>query len=146
MSVFQGRNRLIRIGAFVVAGCLFLLAACSNQAAQPPTTATAPDTTVNATGAAVTSSDPIVTLQIQSINLETGTGIWRLDVLVVSAANGSDLPTPVNDSLGKVVTVMSDQNLSGFKANDVVNAKLKDVGDPDQPSAVVLYIYDVVKP
>ena len=128
-------------------GGLFILAACSNPPVPSTTPNETPVTTEKPDEPAANTSDPIVILKIQSIAYSPGaSGAWRLDVRVESTLGGSDLPTPVTNSLGEVVTVMSDQDMSQFKAGDTVNAKIKDVGDVDLPAAVVLYVYDMVKP
>jgi hypothetical protein len=126
--------------------CVVIISgACrSNSTRITPTTPAS--TTSGPGGGTVIGTDSIVILKIQSIaNASAGSGSWKLDVLIENTLSGNDLPNPVKDTLGKVVSVMTDQDMSSYKVNDVVNAKIKDVGDVDLPGAIVLYIYDVAK-
>ena len=93
-------------------------------------------------GGAVINTDSIVTAKIQSI-AKASADTWKLDVLIENTLGVNNLPNPVKDSVGKVVSVMTDQDMTSYKVNDVVTAKIKDVGDVDLPGAIVLYIYDV---
>jgi hypothetical protein len=53
------------------------------------------------------------------------------------------LPNPVKDSVNKVITVVTDQDMTAFKTNDVVKAKIKYVGDVDIASGTSLYLYNI---
>jgi hypothetical protein len=66
-----------------------------------------------------------------------------MNVLIQSSTNVGDLPNPVSDSIGKVVIVVSDQDMSAYKVNDTVTVKIKYVGDVDIPAGISLYMYNV---
>jgi hypothetical protein len=66
-----------------------------------------------------------------------------MNVLIQSSTNVGDLPNPVSDSIGKVVIVVSDQDMSAYKVIDTVTAKIKYVGDVDIPAGISLYMYNV---
>ena len=129
---------------FTVLLCLTLITtvisigACrGNSTPAPPT-----PTPGSPGGGAVIKTDSFVTARIQSI-AKASADSWKLDVLIENIQDVNDLPNPVKDSFGKVVSVMTDQDMTSYKVNDVVTAKIKDVGDVDLPGAIVLYIYDV---
>jgi len=114
----------------------------------PKTTATTTPTTTATTpgipgGGAVINSDSIVTAKIQSITGQSAGYPWKLDVLIQNTVDVGTLPNPVKDSAGKVVTVVTDQNMTSYKVNDVVTAKIKNVGDVNTPGGISLYMYNV---
>jgi hypothetical protein len=109
----------------------------------PKTTATTTPTTTATTpgipgGGAVINSDSIVTAKIQSITGQSAGYPWKLDVLIQNTVDVGTLPNPVKDSVGKVVTVVTDQNMTSYKVNDVVTAKIKYAGDVNIPGGISL--------
>jgi hypothetical protein len=123
----------------VVALALILMAAAG---ACTSSTTTTP-TTTRPGSVAVINSDSIVTAQIQSITAQSTGYPWKMNVLIQSTTNVGDLTNPVSDSIGKVVTVVTDQDMSAYEVNDVVTAKIKYVGDVDIPAGISLYMYNV---
>lgn len=95
-------------------------------------------------GGAVINSDSIVTAAIQAIRQQTSGYPWELDILVQSSTDVDSLPNPTKDSVGKVITVKTDQDMNSFKVNDAIAARVKYVGDVPKPG-ITLYIYDIVK-
>jgi hypothetical protein len=92
---------------------------------------------------AVVNSDSVVTVKIQSI-IKQSTGYpWKLEVLIQNTQNVGTLTNPVKESVNKVVTVVTDQEMTSFKVNDVVSAKIKYVGDVNIPGGIGLYMYEV---
>ena len=92
---------------------------------------------------AVINSDSIVIVQIQTITAQSAGYPWKLNVLIRSTTNVGDLPNPVANSIGSVVTVFTDQDMSTYKVNDAVTAKIKYVGDVNIPAGISLYMYKV---
>jgi hypothetical protein len=90
----------------------------------------------------VINSDSVITAKIQAIRQQTTGYPWELDVLIQSSTDVGDLPNPTKDSVGKVITVKTDEDMKGFKAGDVVNAKVKYVGDVPKPG-ITLYMYNI---
>jgi hypothetical protein len=115
---------------------LFAAGACKSS-----TTSTTPATTRPGSGAVI-NSDSIVTAQIQSITAQSTGYPWKMNVLIQSTTNVGDVPNPVSDSIGKVVTVVTDEDMSVYKVNDVVTAKIKYVGDVNIPAGISLYMYN----
>jgi hypothetical protein len=90
----------------------------------------------------VINSDSVVTTRIQAIRQQTSGYPWELDVLIQDSIDVGSLPNPTNDSIGKVITVKTDQDMTSFKVNDVVTARVKYVGDVPKPG-ITLYIYNI---
>lgn len=112
------------------------LAACAAKPA--PTTTTTP----GVGGGAVVNSDSVVTAKIQSITKETTGYPWQLEVLIENSIDVGNLPNPTKDSVGKTITVKTDQDMTSYKVGDVINAKVKYVGDVPKPG-ITLYIYNI---
>jgi hypothetical protein len=92
---------------------------------------------------AVINSDSVVRVKIQSISKQSTGYSWKLDVLIQDSQEVGTLPNPVKDSVNKVVAVVTDQDMTAFKTNDVVKAKIKYVGDVNIASGISLYLYNV---
>ena len=92
----------------------------------------------------VINSDSIVTAMIQNITAESTGYPWTVDVLIQNTSDVNDLPNPVKDSVGKTVTVVTDQDMTSFTENDVVTAKIKYVGDANIQGGIRLYMYNIV--
>jgi hypothetical protein len=133
--------------AMVLAAILVLLACSSTPT---PTPSTVPTPSISSTGprpggpggGAIINSDSEVTVKIQAIRQQSSGYRWELDVLVQNSVDVGTLPNPTKDSVGKVVTVKTDEDLTAFKVNDVVTAKVKYVGDVPRPG-ITLYIYNL---
>jgi hypothetical protein len=93
-------------------------------------------------GGTIINSDSIVTATIQAIRQQTSGYPWELDILIQDSVNVGSLPNPTKDSVGKVITVETDQNIISLKVNDVITAKVKYVGDVPKPG-ITLYIYNI---
>ena len=119
---------------------IFGLTACQSTAT-PSASATAP-APGGPGGGAVINSDSIVTAKIQAIRKQTSGYPWELDVLIQNSVDVGSLPNPTKDSVGKVITVKTDQDITPYKVNDVVTAKVKYVGDVPKPG-IVLYMYNI---
>ncbi len=120
---------------------LISLAACTKSPAT--TTTTPPSTTVSIPGGALVNSDSVVTAKINAINKQATGYPWSLDVLIQASYDVDSLPNPTKDSVGKVVTVKTDQDMTSFKVGDVVNCRVKYVGDVNTPGGVTLYMYNI---
>ena len=114
----------------------FTLIACSPAA--PATTTPTP----GADGGTIVNSDSIVTAKIQAIRKQSIGYPWELDVLIENSVDVDSLVNPVRDSVGKVIVVEVDQDMTPFKIGDVVTARIKYAGDVPEPG-IVLYMYDV---
>ncbi len=128
------------------------IAGLSGCTSSPSTTTTAPTAATptptysspGGAGGAVINSDSIVTAKIQVIRQQTSGYPWELDILVQTSADVDSLPNPTKDSVGKVITVKTDQDMSSFKVNDIISARVKYVGDVPKPG-ITLYIYHIAK-
>lgn len=127
-------------GIFLVVLALILALATTTMACKNAT----PTPTPGKPGSgAVINSDSVVTLKIQSISKQSTGYPWKLDVLVQDSQDVGTLPNPVKDSVNKVITVVTDQDMTAFKTNDVVKAKIKYVGDVNIASGISLHLYNV---
>ncbi len=131
------RKRQFLILFSVIMGAIFALTGCARAASPAPV-----PTPGGPGGGTVINSDSVVTAKIQAIRQETSGYPWELDVLIQDSVDVGTLPNPTKDSIGKVVTAKTDQDMSPFKVNDVVTARVKYVGDVPRPG-ISLYIYDI---
>lgn len=79
---------------------------------------------------------------MQSIRQQTSGYPWELDVLIENSVDVSNLPNPTRESVGKVISVKTDQDMTSYKVGDVVTARVKYVGDVPKPG-ITLYMYDI---
>ena len=100
-------------------------------------------TTGRPNGGAVINSDSVVTVQIKAFRKQSTGYAWELDVLIQSSTDVDTLPNPTKNSVGKVVTVKTDTDVTVYKAGDIVTAKIKNVGDVNTPGGISLYMYNV---
>jgi hypothetical protein len=114
------------------------LTGCKSAASPAPMTSTPP----GPGGGAVINSDSIVTARLAAITRQSSTEVWELDVLIESSVDVGSLPNPTRDSVGKVITVRTDQDMTPFKVNDVVTARVKYAGDVPKPG-IYLYMYNI---
>ena len=91
---------------------------------------------------AIITSDSVITATIKAIRQESTGYPWEVDILVNSSASVGDLPNPTQDSIGKIISVKTDENMAKFKAADNINAKVKYTGDVPRPG-ITLYLYNV---
>ena len=133
---------LIMVLALIL--CVPALFGCSSSSTSSttPTPISSSTTTPIPGGGALINSDSIVTAQIQTIKQQSTGYPWQLDILVQKSVDVGTLPNPTKDSVGKVITVKTDQDMTKFNVNDVVTAKVKYVGDVPQPG-ITLYIYNI---
>jgi hypothetical protein len=137
------------ITVILTAAAISGLSGCSTSTS--PTT-TSPTTAIPTTaspapggpGGAVINSDSIVTAKIQAIRPQTSGNPWDLDILIQTSIDVGSLPNPTKDSVGKVITVKTDQDMTSFKVNDNISARVKYIGDVPKPG-ITLYIYNIVK-
>ena len=146
----MNRQKLLWMVGTCLTATSLIMASCGKAAITitPKTTATTTPTTTATTpgisgGGAVINSDSIVTAKIQGITGQSAGYPWKLDVLIQNTVDVGTLPNPVKDSVGKVVTVVTDQNMTSYKVNDVVTAKIKYAGDVNIPGGISLYMYNV---
>jgi hypothetical protein len=136
---FRKKVFMFEILGIMVMGTLLGLSACKSAAS----TTTPSPTTTGPTGGSVINSDSVITGTIKAIR-EQATGFpWEVDILVQSSLDVGTLPNPTKDSIGKVITVKTDQDMTSFKAGDTVSAKVKYVGDVPKPG-ITLYLYEVL--
>ena len=105
--------------------------------------ATTTTTTAKPGSGAVVNSDSIVTATIQNITKQSTGYPWKMDVLIQSTIDVNNLPNPVKDSVGSVVTVFTDENMTSFKVGDVVTGQIKYGGDVNIPAGISLYMYTI---
>jgi len=134
-------KNIFRMAAVVGAVILVLSAiACKSK---PTTTTITATTTANPIGGALVNSDSIVTAKIQTIQKQITGYPCAVDVLIQSSVDVDSLVNPTKDSIGKVITVKTDQDMTSFKTGDVVTAKVKYTGDVNTPGGVNLYMYNI---
>jgi hypothetical protein len=139
----NGGKILPVVVCFALVLLISTVSACSSAAASTTSTPTStPNVNPGPGGGALVNSDSIVTAQIRAIRKLSSGYPLEIDILVQSSVDVGLLPNPTKDSVGKVITVKTDQDLTAFKVNDVVTAKVKYVGDVPKPG-VILYIYNV---
>ena len=109
----------------------------SNMTSTPP--ATVPGGPITGT---VINSDSLITANIQAIRPQTTGYPWEVDVLILTSNDVSNLPNPTRDSVGKVVTVKTDQDMTMYKVGDAITARVKNVGDVPKPG-ITLYMYSI---
>jgi serine protease inhibitor len=134
--------------AFLPSAALILImlilsaAACkSNSTITKDTT----DTTISPGNGAVINSDSVDTVQIVDINAQSTGYPWQMDVVIDSTGNVGTLFNPVALNVGDIVSVVTDQDMSKFNANDVVTAKIKYTGDVNIPGGIRLYMYNAAQ-
>ncbi len=138
------------IAIILVITCMTPLFSCSaNNNSTPTPTVTATPTisstqTASPGGGAVVQSDSIISAQIKAIRKQTSGFPWEIDVLIQSSTDINNLPNPTKDKIGQVITTRTDEDLSAFKVDEVITARVKYVGDVPKPG-ISLYIYDVKK-
>ena len=137
----MSRNNIFRTLVMMFAIILVIgVAACKSKIT---TTTTTPTTITSPIGGALVNSDSIVTAKIQTIQKQTTGYPWTIDVLIQSSVDVDNLVNPTKDSVGKVITVKTDQDMTSFKTGDVVIAKVKYTGDVNTPGGVNLYMYNI---
>jgi hypothetical protein len=133
---------LFKLIAVVAAAASFIaLIGCSSPAATtgPGSTST---TSAGPGGGLVVQSDSIITAEIKAVRKQSTGYPWEVDLLIRTSDNVGSLPNPTFDKIGQVVTAKSDQDLSSFKAGQIVDARVKYVGDVPRPG-IQLYAYDI---
>ena len=63
--------------------------------------------------------------------------------MIESANDVNTLPNPVKDSIGKVITVVTDQDMASFKIDSIIKARIKYTGDVNTPGGINLYMYGI---
>lgn len=94
-------------------------------------------------GGTAINSDSIVTVQIKEFRKQSSGYPWEVDVLIQTSSDVDTLPNPTKNSIGKVITVKTDTDITRFKAGDIVTAKIKTVADVKAPGGVSLYMYNI---
>jgi hypothetical protein len=123
------------ISTVILSGLIF--PACSSS-----TTSNTTDTPSTGVGGTVVRSDCIINGEIKNISKQMTGYPWKLDVLINSSDNVDDLPNPTIDKVGKVVTMVTDVDLTTFKELQTITAHVKYAGDVPQPG-ISLFIYDI---
>jgi hypothetical protein len=113
-----------------VVACVLLLG-CSSKAS-----------TTSPGGGEVVLSDSIIVGEIRAVRAQSTGYPWEIDILIVNSENVDDLVNPTKDKVGQVVTVKTDQDMTGFTVGQSISARIKYVGDVPKPG-IVLYIYDI---
>ncbi len=129
------------IAALAAAASLIALIGCSSPATTtgPGSTSTTP---TGPGGGLVVQSDSIITAQIKALRKQSTGYPWEIDLLIRTSDNVGSLPNPTLDKVGQVITAKSDQDLTSFKAGQIVDARVKYVGDVPKPG-IQLYAYDI---
>jgi hypothetical protein len=108
-------------------------------------TSTAATTTSAGPGSgAIVNSDSVITAEIEAVRSQSSGYPWELDIIINSSDNVGNLPNPTKDSVGKEITVKTDQNMDDIRAGDKIFGKVKYTGDVPKPG-ITLYLYDVKK-
>ena len=114
------------------------LTACKSGTTTPTTpTATIP------VGQAIINSDSIVTATIQGMLKQADGYPWILDILIQTSTDVGNLPNPTIDSIGKAITVQTDEDMTAYKTGDIITAKVKYSGDVNIPGGIRLYMYNI---
>jgi hypothetical protein len=129
-------KKILRVFAIGLAIMSVLNATACGSGSTPTTTVSGPG------GGAIVNSDSIVTAKIQAIRKTANGYPWELDVLIQTSMDVDKLPNPVKDSVGRVITARTDQDMAPFKTGELVTARIKYVGDVPKPG-ITLYIYDI---
>jgi len=133
-------KKVFLAGAALTILMLMLFAsACKNSS----TTTTATSPVISPGNGEVINSDSIDTVQIVDVNAQSTGYPWQLDVVIDSTGNVGILFNPVALNVGDVVSVVTDQDMSMFNANDIVKAKIKYTGDVNIQGGIRLYLYNV---
>ncbi len=106
------------------------------------TTSTATSTAPGPGGGLVIQSDSIIRGRVVAVRPQMGGYPWEADVLVLSSQSVGDLPNPTADKVGQVITVRSNEDLSGIEPGTDITARVKYAGDVPQPG-IFLLIYDI---
>jgi len=133
----------------VVAAVVMLMLTTATTACKSNNTTTTTSTAALLGRGAVINSDSIVIAQIQNITAQSTGYPWKITVLIQSTSNVGTLPNPVANSAGKMVTVITDQDVTTYKVNDTITAKIKYTGDVNTPGGISMYMYNIaleVKP
>jgi ABC-type Fe3+-hydroxamate transport system substrate-binding protein len=120
---------------------MLMLFASACKSSSTTTTATSP--VISPGNGEVINSDSIDTVQIVDVNARSTGYPWQLDVVIDSTGNVGILFNPVALNVGDVVSVVTDQDMSMFNANDIVKAKIKYTGDVNIQGGIRLYLYNV---
>ncbi len=148
MIALKIKKPVYRLAVLPLILLLLGLSACgSGTAPASPVTSTPVSPSPSATaggpgGGEVINSDSVVTAKIQAIRQEATGYPWELDVLIQKSTAVGSLPNPTKDSVGKVITVRTDQNMTLFHVGDVVTARIKYAGDVPKPG-IFLYMYNI---
>jgi hypothetical protein len=122
------------LGLFALSGC-----SGSNTTGTSSTTSPGPGP---GPGGAVVQSDSIISAEVKAVRSQSTGYPWEIDIVVKSSENVNDLPNPTSDKVGQTVTVKTDEDASSLKAGQMINARVKYVGDVPKPG-VTLYIYSI---
>ncbi len=140
IGVYLGRaqmktNKIIRAMVIILAIILTLaITACQSSPTSP---------SPKPGGGALVNSDSIVTAKIQALYKQTSGYPWALEVLIEYTVDVDSLVNPTKDSVGKVITVKTDQDMTTYEIGEVVTARVKYTGDVNTPGGVTLYIYSI---
>jgi hypothetical protein len=125
----------VLVAAVILLAVMFPLGGCSSKTSTSPTKP-------GIGGGAIINSDSVVTAEIKAIRKQATGFPWELDIVIKTAEAVGNLPNPVADKTGQMVTVKTDEDLSAFKSGQIIAAKIKYVGDVPKPG-ITLYLYNV---
>jgi hypothetical protein len=114
----------------------FSFVACKSNNTTATTAAVTPG------GGATTIADSVVTAQIINIAAQSTGYPWTLVLVIESTSNVGTLLNPVADSIGDMVTVVTDQDMSTFNVNDTITARITIAANANGASGINLYMYD----
>jgi hypothetical protein len=137
-GAMQMKNILKLFGLLLAIILIFTIFGCTSSS-NTSSTSTKPG------GGAVVNSDSVITAKIQSITRQSTGYPWKLDILIQASSDVDSLTNPTKDSIGKVITVQTDEDISAFKMGDIVTARVKYTGDVNIPGGIKLYIYNIAK-
>jgi hypothetical protein len=93
-------------------------------------------------GTVAPSGDCIVTAQAKAIRKNVTSYPYAVDVLIMGTEDIEGLPNPTKDSVGKIITAETRENLRALEPGEMLTANIKWEID-NARSAPVLYIYNV---
>lgn len=79
----------------------------------------------------IVDNNSLVVGEIKAVS-SVSTGYWELEILVRSVGNVDNLPNPVSDKVGQVITCRTNEDANNLKVAQVITANVKLSGDVER--------------